>query len=61
MSKLAPIVWRQRLSELMPGFIVSTVVATAACFLSEHYGAPVMLFALLLGMGVNFLATERKV
>ncbi|CAG2159879.1 unnamed protein product [Oppiella nova] len=51
---------RPRLSALMPGFIVSTVVAAAACFLSEHYGAPVMLFALLLGMGVNFLATEGK-
>ena len=32
MSKLAPIVWRQRLSELMPGFIVSTIVAAAAVF-----------------------------
>ena len=50
----------QRTRELMPGFIVSTVVAAAACFLSEHYGAPVMLFALLLGMGLNFLADDTK-
>ncbi|OTG67927.1 hypothetical protein B9T25_08075 [Acinetobacter sp. ANC 4470] len=50
----------QRSRELMPGFIVSVVVAAAACFLSEHYGAPVMLFALLLGMGLNFLATDSK-
>lgn len=28
--------------------------------LSEHYGAPVMLFALLLGMGLNFLADDTK-
>lgn len=48
----------QRSRELMPGFIVSAVVAAAASFLSEHYGAPVMLFALLLGMGLNFLSIE---
>ena len=50
----------QRTRELMPGFIVSAVVAAAACFLSEHYGAPVMLFALLLGMALNFLADDSK-
>ena len=52
--------WSQRTGELMPGFIVSAVVAAAACFLSEHYGAPVMLFALLLGMALNFLADDSK-
>ena len=50
----------QRTRELMPGFIVSAVVAAAACFLSEHYGAPVVIFALLLGMGLNFLADDTK-
>ena len=45
---------------LMPGFIVSVIVAAAASFLSEHYGAPVMLFALLLGMALNFLSDEGK-
>lgn len=49
-----------RLKELAPGFLVSATVAMAAMFLSEHYGAPVMLFALLLGMAFNFLATDRK-
>ncbi len=34
------------------------VVATAATFLSQHYGAPVMLFALLLGLAMNFLWAE---
>ena len=29
-------------------------------FLSEHYGASAMLFALLLGMALNFLGTEGK-
>ena len=36
MSKLDSMAWQPRLSALMPGFIVSTVVAAAACFLSEH-------------------------
>lgn len=39
---------------------MSVVVAAAATFLSEHYKAPVMLFALLLGMAVNFLAVEGQ-
>jgi uncharacterized integral membrane protein (TIGR00698 family) len=40
------------------GFMVALVLAVAAQFLSEHYGAPAMLMALLLGMAFNFLAEE---
>ena len=43
---------------LLPGMAVSGVVAVAAMFLAEHYGAPVMLFALLLGMALNFLSQD---
>ena len=43
---------------LVPGVLACGVVAAAATFLSEHYGAPVMLFALLLGMAMNFLSAE---
>lgn len=39
-----------------PGLMVSAIVAIAAMFLSQHYGAPVMLFALLLGIALNFLS-----
>ena len=52
--------WTQRIRELAPGFTVSLVAAAAATFLSEHYGAPVMLFALLLGMGLSFLSVEGR-
>lgn len=45
-----------RYQPLSPGVIVSAVVALSAMFLAEHYGAPVMLFALLLGMALNFLS-----
>ena len=34
----------------LPGLTCATVVAIAALFLSQHYGASAMLFALLLGM-----------
>ena len=58
MSAIALTRIHSRTRELAPGFIVSLIVAAAASFLSEHYGAPVMLFALLLGMALNFLAGE---
>lgn len=47
-----------RARALFPGVLACTVVAAAATFLSEHYGAPVMLFALLLGLAMNFLSAE---
>ena len=46
------------LSDAFPGFAVSVLVAATAQFLSEHYGAPAMLLALLLGLALNFLAEE---
>ena len=44
----------------LPGVLVSATVAVAAMFLSEHYRASAMLFALLLGMSLNFLSQEGK-
>jgi len=58
MTTLAQAPLAARLQSLFPGFIASAMVAAAARFLSEHYHAPVMLFALLLGMSMNFLALE---
>ena len=40
------------------GLAVALVIATAATFLSEHYGAPTILFALLLGLALNFLSEQ---
>lgn len=45
---------------LFSGFAVAVVVAVTAQFLSEHYGAPAMLMALLLGIAFHFLAEEGK-
>lgn len=52
--------WQARAILLWPGVIMATVVAIAAIFLSSHYSAPVMLFALLLGMAVNFLSEDGR-
>ena len=46
---------KQSASRLYPGVTVAFTIAAAATFLSEHYFAPVMLFALLLGIGFHFL------
>jgi uncharacterized integral membrane protein (TIGR00698 family) len=40
---------------IFPGITVSVITAMAALFLSEHYSAPAMLFALLLGIAMSFL------
>jgi len=50
--------WPAQARTLFPGVLACAVVAAAATFLSEHYGAPVMLFALLLGLAMNFLSGE---
>lgn len=51
---------QNRARTLAPGLGVALVIATAATFLSEHYTAPVMLYALLLGMAFNFLMEGEK-
>ena len=44
------------LADIGPGLLASLIIAAAAAFLADHYGGPVMLFALLLGMAMNFLS-----
>ena len=44
----------------LPGLAVAAVVGIAATFLSLQYRASAMLFALLLGMALNFLAEEGR-
>ncbi|MEM0944326.1 MAG: putative sulfate exporter family transporter, partial [Pseudomonadota bacterium] len=44
---------------LLPGLLIAGLIALAAQFISEHYGAPAMLMALLFGIALNFLAKEE--
>ena len=52
----------KQLSELkqryFPGICVAMTVGIAASFLSQRYGAPAMLMALLLGLAFNFLRED---
>ena len=52
---LRPGLWRR----MAPGVAASFLIAAAATFLSGHYGAPVMLFALLLGLALNFIGEDK--
>jgi uncharacterized integral membrane protein (TIGR00698 family) len=43
-----------------PGLIAAAAIGLAADWLSSHYGAPVMLFSLLLGMAFHFLHEDGR-
>lgn len=47
-----------RLRSIAPGVLICGLIAATAQFLSEHYGSPAMLMALLLGMTMNFILDE---
>ena len=50
----------EAIQRLYPGIIVCLTIAFAATFLSNNYNAPVMIYALLVGMAFTFLATQPK-
>jgi uncharacterized integral membrane protein (TIGR00698 family) len=45
---------------VFPGLVATVIVAMAATYLSDHYHAPPVIFALLLGMALNALSSEAK-
>ncbi|MET1414893.1 putative sulfate exporter family transporter [Roseibium sp. HPY-6] len=51
---------KSRANQLFPGIAIAGLVAISAQFLNEHYGAPAMLMAILLGMPLNFLSEEPR-
>ena len=57
--------WRPRTllaaaGTLAPGIAATLIVALAATYLSDHYHAPPVIFALLLGMALNQLSSEER-
>ena len=48
------------LHAIYPGLLAALTIGLASTFLSDHYGAPVMLFALLIGMSFHFLHEEGR-
>jgi uncharacterized integral membrane protein (TIGR00698 family) len=51
---------RDKAEQLAPGLIIVAIAALAARFVSDHYGAPAMLMALLFGISLNFLSSEPR-
>jgi uncharacterized integral membrane protein (TIGR00698 family) len=51
-----PATWRDR----VPGLVVAGLATMAAGFVSDHYGAPLTLMALLIGLSLNFLGADRR-
>jgi uncharacterized integral membrane protein (TIGR00698 family) len=47
-------------SAVVPGVAATLIVALAATYLSDHYHAPPVIFALLLGMALNQLSAEAR-
>lgn len=45
---------------LGPGLLIVALVAMAAQFVADHYGAPVMLMAILFGIPLHFLMYDEK-
>jgi len=43
-----------------PGLAITGVAALAAAYLSEHYGAPLMLMGLLIGLAFNFANADAR-
>ncbi len=51
---------KQSLKDYVPGLMVALLATLAAGYLSDHYGAPLTLMALLVGLALNFLSGDRR-
>ena len=45
---------------LAPGFAMCAVASAAAAWLSEHYGFPIILLGLLVGLSLNFVGRDPR-
>lgn len=59
-TSVAPVPMLAGIRKLLPGFMLCAVIAVAATFVSEHYGGPQFLYALLLGIAFHFLSDNDK-
>ena len=48
------------IKSLTPGLLIVSVIVLAAQFVSDHYGAPAMLLALLFGMALHFVSEQDR-
>jgi uncharacterized integral membrane protein (TIGR00698 family) len=60
MTRLMPGAAVQHTRTLIPGLMVTALVAMAAAFLGSHYKGSVLLFALLLGLALHFISEDTR-
>ncbi|HWU03149.1 MAG TPA: putative sulfate exporter family transporter, partial [Novosphingobium sp.] len=46
--------------KLLPGITISSVAAAAAAWFSDHYGMPIILMGLLLGLALQFVSLDPR-
>jgi uncharacterized integral membrane protein (TIGR00698 family) len=51
---------RVRWQDYGPGLLVAILASLASAYLAEHYGAPLTLMALLVGLALNFLSGDKR-
>jgi uncharacterized integral membrane protein (TIGR00698 family) len=51
---------RRYFKGIIPGTLICAVIALSATFLSEHYGGPQLLYALLIGLSLHFLSLQES-
>ncbi len=60
MTTLAPRAALEFTKTLIPGLLVTALVAMAAAFLGGHYKGSMLLFALLLGLALHFISDDKR-
>ena len=60
MTTLAPAAAIDFTKKLVPGLLVTALVAMAAAFLGNHYKGSMLLFALLLGLALHFVSEDKR-
>jgi uncharacterized integral membrane protein (TIGR00698 family) len=60
MTTLAPGAALEFTKKLVPGLLVTALVAMAAAFLGSHYKGSMLLFALLLGLALHFVSEDKR-
>jgi len=59
-ARLGPGVVFGHIKKLIPGLLVTILVAMAAAFLGSHYKGSILLFALLLGLALHFISEDKR-
>jgi len=59
-SRFARLPYGNLINAIYPGLLVAATIALASTWMSQHYGAPVMLFGLLFGMAFHFLHEDGR-